>query len=63
MGRKKMEEHNVRKLSRTDSGESASYYVTLPIELVRKFGWQENQKLIVRKAHAGDKIVVEDWEA
>ncbi len=37
-----------------------SYYVTLPIQIVREFKWKESQKVIVEKK--GKEIVIKDWE-
>ncbi len=57
MARRKLENRNVRKLSKKKSG---SYTVTLPIEIVRELGWRNKQKLVMRKS--GNKIIIEDWE-
>lgn len=57
MTRNRIEEHNVRKLTKVAGG--TSYAVTLPIEYVREFKWQEHQKLVVKKV--GKKLVIEDW--
>ena len=38
-----------------------SYYVTLPIEIVRKLGWKERQKVVIRST-AGNKIEIKDWK-
>ena len=59
MGRNKIENKNVRKLSRVGSGKT--YAITLPIEIVREFGWSEKQKLVVKK-FGKDKIIIEDWK-
>ncbi len=53
----KFEERNIRKLTKVASG--TSYGITLPIEYVREFKWQEHQKLVVRKV--GTKLIIEDW--
>ena len=37
MGRKKIEDRSIRKLSRVGSGKT--YSITLPIEIIREFGW------------------------
>lgn len=37
-----------------------SYYVVLPIDIVRELGWRERQKLVIKKK--GNKIIIEDWE-
>ena len=57
MARRKLEDRNVRKLSKNSNG---SYSVTLPIEMVRELKLREGQKFVVRKS--GKKIVIEDWK-
>ena len=58
MGRNRFEERNVRKLTKIAGG--TSYAVTLPIDYVREFKWQDRQKLVVHKS--GKKLIIEDWE-
>ena len=58
MARKRLENRNVRKLSKTGGGKSIS--VTLPIEMVRQLRWREHQRVVVRKS--GSKLVIEDWK-
>jgi len=56
MARRKMENENVRKLSRIGD---KSLGLTLPIEIIRKLKWREKQKVVVRRS--GKKIIIEDW--
>jgi len=56
MGRRKISEENIRKIQKV----SRSYYVTIPIEIIRRFGWQEGQKVVVDTR--GKEIVIKDWE-
>jgi hypothetical protein len=58
MARNKLEDRNIRKLTKIAGG--SSYAITLPIEYVREFGWKERQKLIIKKV--GKRLVIEDWE-
>jgi len=58
MARKKLEERNVRKLTRTGGGGSIS--VTLPIEFVRELKWRDRQKVVIEKK--GKTLVVRDWK-
>jgi len=58
MARKKLDERDVRKLTRTGGGKSIS--VTLPIEHIRELRWRDKQKVTVRKS--GSKIIIEDWK-
>lgn len=60
MARKKIENRNIRKLSRVGNGKT--YTITIPIEIIREFGWQRKQKLVV-EMDKKDKIVkIKDWE-
>jgi hypothetical protein len=58
MARNKLEDRNIRKLTKIAGG--SSYAITLPIEYIREFGWKERQKLIIKKV--GKRLVIEDWE-
>ena len=58
MARRKLEDRNIRKLSRVGSGKSMA--VTLPIELIRELKWREKQKVVVTKR--GNKLIIEDWQ-
>jgi bifunctional DNA-binding transcriptional regulator/antitoxin component of YhaV-PrlF toxin-antitoxin module len=50
----------VRKLTKTAGGRS--FCVTLPIRVVRKFGWRERQKLELRINERNKTILIRDWE-
>ena len=39
MSRESLKERNIRKLGKVGGG--TSYSVTLPIEIIREFGWRE----------------------
>lgn len=56
---KKLSERNIRKLYKT--GGDASYSITLPIDMIREFGWQEKQKLVVTKDAKKKRLIIEDW--
>ncbi|MEZ4156958.1 MAG: hypothetical protein R3B52_03285 [Candidatus Paceibacterota bacterium] len=58
MARRKIEERNVRKLTRT--GRGASISLTLPIEFIRDLKWKDKQKVVVKKQ--GKRIIIEDWK-
>lgn len=60
MSRKSLEERNIRKLSRVGGGKT--YSITIPIEIVREFDWQEGQKLVVEKYGKDKRIIIEDWK-
>ena len=59
MPRHTRKNHHLRKLGRTGNAASQSYYVTLPIEVIRTLKWRDGQKLVVKKSR--NKIVIEDW--
>ena len=55
--RRKLEKRHIRKLGKT--GRGASINVTLPIEIIRKLKWQDNQKVVVKQYGKG--ILIRDW--
>jgi len=56
MARTKASKNNIRKLTRI---AKSSIGLTLPIDLVRKLGWKERQKVVVRAA--GRHLIIKDW--
>ncbi len=59
MARRKSEERNVRSLFKLAGGKS--YAITIPIETVREWDWQERQKLKLTIDEKKKRIIVEDW--
>jgi len=57
MARRKTEDNSIRKLTRV-GGKSIG--LTLPIELVRELGWQEKQKVVVKRVRGG--VMIKDWK-
>lgn len=57
MGVQKAINKDIRKITRVGK---ASLSVTLPIEIVKKLGWKERQKVVVHLS--GKKIIIEDWQ-
>jgi antitoxin component of MazEF toxin-antitoxin module len=55
--RRKLEDRHIRKIQKS----GRSYFIRLPIELVRKYGWQEKQKLVVEEAPR-KRITIRDWK-
>lgn len=53
---RKIEERNVRKLTKTGK---TSLAVTLPIEFIRDLGWREKQKVEIKRVTGG--ILIKDW--
>ena len=56
MTRRLIQEENVRSILKV----RRSYYVSLPIQVVREFKWKEGQKVAVEKR--GKEIVIKDWK-
>lgn len=48
----------IRKLTKV---AQSSYAVVIPMDIIKKFGWKERQKLVVRSSRG--KVIIEDWEA
>lgn len=57
MANKASGEKNIRKLTKL-GGKSIG--VTLPIEIVRELGWQEKQKVVVKRISGG--VQIKDWK-
>ncbi len=57
MAKRPQNESSIRKLTRLGR---KSICVTIPIEIIREFGWRERQKVVVKKQ--GKKIVIADWQ-
>lgn len=55
MTRRLIQEENVRNILKV----RRSYYVSLPIQVIREFKWKEGQKVVVEKR--GKEIVIKDW--
>ena len=58
--RKRIGENLVRKLTKVAGG--ASYSITLPINVIRKFRWKGKQNLKLTVNEKKKQIVIEDWE-
>ncbi|MBI2506682.1 MAG: hypothetical protein HYW00_00895 [Candidatus Colwellbacteria bacterium] len=56
MTRRTIPEENIRIIQKA----RRSYYVSLPIQIVREFGWRESQKVVVEKR--GREITIRDWK-
>jgi hypothetical protein len=58
MARQNIDNKNVRKLGKTGNANSPSFYVTLPVDIVRGMNWGEGQKVIIKRSR--QKIVIEE---
>ncbi len=56
---KKTDRQNIRKISKTASG--SSYSVTLPRDVVRRWGWKERQKLVLEINEKKKQIKIKDF--
>lgn len=57
MASRKTEKRNIRSLTKI---AGKSFGITFPIDLIRKLGWRERQKLTVTPK--GKKLIVKDWK-
>ncbi len=57
MANKSFEEKSVRKITKVGG---KSFSITFPIELIKKLGWREKQKVVVKKSGSG--VFVKDWK-
>lgn len=58
MARQKSSKRHLRKVGKTGNVDSPSYFVTIPIDIMRAMGWYEGKQLVVRKSRG--KVVIED---
>ena len=56
---RKSTEKNIRKITKVGKH---SYAVILPIETVRKWGWQEKQKVVLEVDSKKKIIEIKDWK-
>ena len=57
MGRQKLENHSIRKIGKI---AKTSYYITIPVELIRQLQWRLKQKVTVKRHRNG--LLVQDWQ-
>lgn len=50
----------LRKIGKTGNSDSPSYFITLPIEIVRAMGWSVGHEVIVKKSRG--KVTIESAE-
>ena len=56
MPRQRINDEEIRKIQST----KGSYVISLPIGEVRKLGWREGQKVVVKRRGKG--FMIEDWK-
>lgn len=54
--RRELKNKNIRNIQKSQH----TYYVSLPIEIVKALGWKERQKVIVKKQR--NRLTIEDWK-
>jgi len=57
MGAKKTGESGMRKLTKVGQ---TSLAVTIPRDIIKKLGWKEKQKVVVKKIPGG--VQIKDWK-
>lgn len=60
MSDRKREDRNIRKITKIGG---SSYGITIPIEVIREFGWREHQKVILKIDPKKKSIVIRDWKS
>jgi hypothetical protein len=58
MGRRKLEDNNIRKLTKVGK---KSLGITIPIEEIRALGWREKQRVIVKRIKGG--LTIRDYRS
>jgi len=58
--RRRLSEKNIRKITKIAGG--TSYAITLPIDVVRRWGWKEKQKVELEIDEKKKVIKVKDWK-
>lgn len=58
MAKRAQNESQIRKLTKLGKKSLA---VTIPIEIIREFGWKERQKVVVKK-FGSKKVIISDWK-
>ncbi|PIS21936.1 hypothetical protein COY33_00710 [candidate division WWE3 bacterium CG_4_10_14_0_2_um_filter_42_7] len=59
MSDRRHEDRNIRKITKIGG---TSYGVTLPIEVIREFGWKEKQKVTLEINSKKKLITIRDWK-
>ena len=60
MGGRKSITNHIRKLGKTGNVDSPSYFITIPIDIVRAMEWGDSQSVRVKKSRG--KVVIETHE-
>ncbi|MFH1956122.1 MAG: hypothetical protein ABIJ28_00520 [Patescibacteria group bacterium] len=60
MARRKIQQRNIRSISKTSGGKS--YSITLPVEVIRRWRWKNRQKVQLTIDDKKKRIIIEDWK-
>lgn len=56
MGRRKTGKENIRNIQQSHG----TYYVSIPVRMMRELDWQERQRVEVTRS--GKKLIIKDYE-
>ena len=57
MAMRKLKNKQIRNIQKS----GGTYYITIPIEIIRNMSWRERQKVEV-KQYGKNKILISDWK-
>jgi len=57
MARRKLSKRHIRNIQKSRN----TYMVSIPVDLIRAFGWRERQKVEVRQ-FGKERIIISDWK-
>lgn len=57
MGMRALSDQRTRTITKNSTG---TYSVSIPIDELRKLGWQKGQKVVIKRR--GKKLIIEDWQ-
>lgn len=58
MSRRKLSERNIRKVQKSHN----TYYVSIPIEIVKEMKLQEREKVVFEYDKKRKRIIIKDWK-
>lgn len=57
MARRKLNKRNIRNIQRSHG----TYYISVPISIIRSLRWREHQKVVVKR-FGKNRIIISDWK-
>lgn len=58
MTRRKLKEKNIRKVQKSHN----TYYVSIPLEIVKEMKLKEREKVIFQHDKKNKRIIIKDWK-